>query len=67
MNILLLIGGLILILLGANGLTDGAASVAKRFRIHRYRTDHCRFRHVRSGTDGECRFSPERKRGHCHR
>lgn len=33
MNILLLIGGLILILLGANGLTDGAASVAKRFQI----------------------------------
>lgn len=33
MNILFLIGGLILILLGANGLTDGAASVAKRFRI----------------------------------
>ena len=33
MNILLLIGGLILIPLGANGLTDGAASVAKRFRI----------------------------------
>ena len=33
MNILLLIGGLILILLGANGLTDGAASVAKHFRI----------------------------------
>ena len=33
MNILLLIGGLILILLGANGLTDGAASVAKRSRI----------------------------------
>ncbi|WP_373841270.1 hypothetical protein [Bacteroides heparinolyticus] len=31
MNILLLIGGLLLILLGANGLTDGAASVAKRF------------------------------------
>ena len=33
MNILLLIGGLLLILLGANGLTDGAASVARRFRI----------------------------------
>lgn len=33
MNILFLIGGLILILLGANGLTDGAASVAKRFNI----------------------------------
>ena len=33
MDILLLIGGLLLILLGANGLTDGAASVAKRFRI----------------------------------
>lgn len=33
MNIILLIGGLLLILLGANGLTDGAASVAKRFRI----------------------------------
>lgn len=33
MNILFLIGGLLLILLGANGLTDGASSVAKRFRI----------------------------------
>lgn len=33
MNLLLLIGGLLLILLGANGLTDGAAAVAKRFRI----------------------------------
>ena len=33
LNILLLIGGLALILLGANGLTDGAASVAKRFHI----------------------------------
>ena len=32
-NILFLIGGLLLILLGANGLTDGAASVAKRFNI----------------------------------
>lgn len=33
MNILFLIGGLILILLGANGLTDGAASAAKRLHI----------------------------------
>lgn len=33
LNLLTLIGGLILILLGANGLTDGAASVAKRFKI----------------------------------
>ncbi|EJX08281.1 Na+/Ca+ antiporter, CaCA family [gut metagenome] len=33
MNILFLVGGLLLILLGANGLTDGAASVAKQFRI----------------------------------
>lgn len=33
MDILLLIGGLLLILLGANGLTDGAAAVAKRFNI----------------------------------
>ncbi len=33
MDILLLIGGLVLILLGANGLTDGAASVARRFGI----------------------------------
>lgn len=32
-NLLSLVGGLILILLGANGLTDGAASVAKRFHI----------------------------------
>lgn len=33
LNILLLIGGLALILIGANGLTDGAAAVAKRFHI----------------------------------
>ena len=33
MNILFLIGGLILILLGANALTDGAAALAKRFGI----------------------------------
>ena len=33
LNILLLIGGLALILIGANGLTDGAAAVAKRLRI----------------------------------
>ena len=33
MDILLLIGGLLLILIGANCLTDGAAAVAKRFRI----------------------------------
>ena len=33
MNIILLIGGLLLILLGANALTDGAASIAKRFHI----------------------------------
>lgn len=33
MNIFFLVGGLVLILLGANGLTDGAASVAKQFRI----------------------------------
>lgn len=33
MDILLLLGGLALILLGANGLTDGAASTAKRFKI----------------------------------
>ncbi len=33
MNILLLTGGLVLILLGANGLTDGSASVARRLRI----------------------------------
>lgn len=33
LNILLLVGGLALILAGANGLTDGAAAVAKRLRI----------------------------------
>jgi cation:H+ antiporter len=33
MNILLLLGGLALILAGANALTDGAASTAKRFKI----------------------------------
>lgn len=33
MNAVLLLGGLVLILIGANGLTDGAASVAHRFGI----------------------------------
>lgn len=33
LDTLLLVGGLALILLGANGLTDGSAAVAKRFRI----------------------------------
>ena len=33
LDILFLVGGLALILLGANGLTDGAAAVAKRFNI----------------------------------
>ncbi|SEF90973.1 calcium/sodium antiporter [Parabacteroides chinchillae] len=33
MNIVLLLGGLVLILVGANALTDGSASIAKRFRI----------------------------------
>ena len=33
LDILFLVGGLALILLGANGLTDGAAAVAKRFQI----------------------------------
>ncbi|MBQ1933328.1 MAG: calcium/sodium antiporter [Muribaculaceae bacterium] len=33
MNILFLVGGLVLILLGANGLTDGAAAVAKKWGV----------------------------------
>ena len=33
MNILYLIIGLILIILGANGLTDGAASIAKKLKV----------------------------------
>ena len=33
LDTLFLVGGLALILLGANGLTDGAAAVAKRFQI----------------------------------
>lgn len=33
LDTIFLVGGLILILLGANGLTDGAAAVAKRFKI----------------------------------
>ena len=33
LDVVFLIGGLALILLGANGLTDGAAAVAKRFHI----------------------------------
>lgn len=33
MSIIYLIGGLLLILLGANGLTDGGAALAKRFHI----------------------------------
>ena len=33
LDTIFLVGGLVLILLGANGLTDGAAAVAKRFKI----------------------------------
>ena len=33
LDVVFLVGGLALILLGANGLTDGAAAVAKRFQI----------------------------------
>lgn len=33
LDVVFLLGGLVLILLGANGLTDGAASIAKKFRI----------------------------------
>ena len=33
MDIVCLLGGLVLILLGANYLTDGASSLAKRFKI----------------------------------
>ncbi len=33
MNILLLLTGLVLILAGANYLTDGAAAIAQRFRV----------------------------------
>ncbi|MBO5000102.1 MAG: calcium/sodium antiporter [Bacteroidaceae bacterium] len=33
LDTIFLIGGLVMILLGANGLTDGAAAVAKRFNI----------------------------------
>jgi len=33
MSVIYLIGGLLLILLGANGLTDGGAALAKRFHI----------------------------------
>lgn len=53
MDILLLIGGLLLILIGANCLTDGAASVAKRFRIPSIviSTDYRSFRNFRPGTD----------------
>ena len=33
MDYILLIGGLLLILIGANGLTDGASSIARRLKI----------------------------------
>ena len=33
LDVLFLLGGLALIMFGANGLTDGAAAVAKRFKI----------------------------------
>lgn len=36
MNNVLLIGGLLLILAGANRLTDGAAAVARRFDISNF-------------------------------
>ncbi|MCR4765084.1 MAG: sodium:calcium antiporter, partial [Bacteroidaceae bacterium] len=33
MDIVFLLGGLLLILLGANYLTDGASSLAKKFKV----------------------------------
>lgn len=69
MDILFLIGGLLLILLGANGLTDGAASIAKRFHIPSIVIG---LTIVAFGTSApeltvSVSFRPERQRGHCHR
>ena len=63
MDILSLLGGLLLILLGANGLTDGALP----HPFHCYRPHHRSFRNFRSRTDGQRLFGSERQCGHRHR
>ena len=60
MDIVLLIGGLLLILVGANALTDGAASVAKRFQLSN-RANYCGVWDFRTGINGQCRICLERK------
>ncbi len=69
MNILFLIGGLILILLGANGLTDGSASVAKRFRIPPIviGLTIVAFGNFCPRTDGQRFFRSQRQCGHRYR
>ena len=62
MDIVLLIGGLLLILVGANALTDGAASVAKRFNSNR--ANYCGVWDFRTGINGQCRIRLERKLGY---
>ena len=57
MDIVLLIGGLLLILVGANALTDGAASVANR-------ANYCGVWDFRTGINGQCRIRLERKLGY---
>lgn len=59
LNTLLLIGGLALILAGANGLTDGSAAVAKRFRISDLVIYHCSFWHFGSRIGYQCAFCIE--------
>lgn len=63
LDTLLLIGGLALILLGANGLTDGSAAVAKRFSYFRprNRSHYCCFRYFRTRVGNQCTFCFKRK------
>lgn len=66
MDIVLLIGGLLLILVGVNALTDGAASVAKRFNISSLVIGLTigGVWDFRTGINGQCRIRLERKLGY---
>ena len=73
LDTLLLIGGLALILLGANGLTDGSAGAVHRFCIigsrcqafsyfrPRNRSHHRGFRYFRTRVGNQCTFCFKRK------
>ena len=61
LDTLLLIGGLALILLGANGLTDGSRCQAFSYFRPRNRSHHRGFRYFRTRVGNQCTFCFKRK------